>query len=146
MNTTIKTNKQKKSKSNCKYWCNVIEYSLTLDIFVGHGCAPKKIEASPVLWACKTQSTQHIISMKNMRFSSHPRSKVRQKEPPGSARGLPWWEINIWNGPVWSFSLWISLGNTHALYGIQHPSFKWVQIQSNKAKSEKGVGKICSQI
>ena len=113
---------------------------------MGQGCATKKIEASPVMWSCKTQGARHIISMKNMRFSSHPRAKVRQQRPPGSARGLPWWEFNIWNDPVWSFSLWISLGNTHALYCIQHPSFKWVQIQSNKAKSEKGIGNICSQI
>ena len=124
MNTTIKTNKKKKSKSNCKYWCNVIEYNLTLDIFVGHGCAPKKIEASPVLGTWKTRGTQHIISMENMRFSSHPRAKVGQQGPPGSARGLSWWEFNIWNGPVWSFSLWISLGNTHAFiaFNILHLS------------------------
>ena len=81
----------------------------------------KKIEASPVLWTCQTQGARHIISIKKMRFSSHPRAKVRQQGPPGSARRLPWWEFNIWNGPVWSFSLWISFGNTHALYYIQHP-------------------------
>ena len=61
MNTTIKTNKKKKSKSNCKYWCNVIEYNLTLDIFVGHGCAPKKIEASPVLGTWKTWYPAHYF-------------------------------------------------------------------------------------
>ena len=68
--------------------------------------------------------SQHIISMENMRFSSHPRAKVGQQGPPGSARGLSWWEFNIWNGPVWSFSLWISLGNTHAFiaFNILHLS------------------------
>ena len=124
MNTTIKTNKKKKSKSSCKYWCNVIESNLTLDIFVGHSCAPKKIEAGPVLGTWKTRGTQLIISMENMRFSSHPRAKVGQQGPPGSTRGLSWWEFNIWNGPVWSFSLWISLGNTHAFiaFNILHLS------------------------
>ena len=56
---------------------------------MGHGCAPKKIEASPVLGTWKTRGTQHIISMENMRFSSHPRAKVGQQGPPGSAEDCP---------------------------------------------------------
>ena len=38
---------------------------------MGQACAPKKIEGGPVLSTCKTQGPQHMISMKNVRFSSH---------------------------------------------------------------------------
>ena len=31
-----------------------------------------------------------MICMKNLRFSSRPRSKVRRQGPPGSARAQPW--------------------------------------------------------
>ena len=31
-----------------------------------------------------------MIFMKNLRFSSCPRAKVRGKRPPGSARAQPW--------------------------------------------------------
>ena len=46
----------------------------------------RKIEGSPVLWNCKIYGTQHMICMKNLRFSSRPRAKVRHQRPPGSAR------------------------------------------------------------
>ena len=39
------------------------------------GCTLKKIEGSPVLWTCEIQCAQHMISMKKLRFSSHPRTK-----------------------------------------------------------------------
>ena len=32
-----------------------------------------------------------MICMKNLRFSSRPRAKVRRQGPPGSARAQPWW-------------------------------------------------------
>ena len=31
-----------------------------------------------------------MICMKNLRFSSRPRAKVRRQGPPGSARAQPW--------------------------------------------------------
>ena len=46
------------------------------------GCALRKIEGSPVLWACKIQGAQHMICMKKLWFSSHPRTKVRFQGPP----------------------------------------------------------------
>ena len=55
--------------------------------------------------ACKIQGAQHIICMKKLKFSSHPRAKLWQQGPPSSARGLRWLEFNTWNGPVWSLSL-----------------------------------------
>ena len=54
------------------------------------GCALRKIEGSPVLWNCKIQGAQHMICMKNLRFSSRPRAKVRRQGPRGSARAQPW--------------------------------------------------------
>ena len=54
------------------------------------GCALSKIEGSPVLWTCEIQCAQHMISMKKLRFSSRPRTKVRRHGPPGSARAQPW--------------------------------------------------------
>ena len=43
------------------------------------GCALRKIEGSPV----------RMIWMKNLRFSSRPRAKVRRQGPPGSAGAQP---------------------------------------------------------
>ena len=54
------------------------------------GCALRKIEGSPVLWNCKIWGAQHMIGMRNLRFSSRPREKVRRQGPPGSARAQPW--------------------------------------------------------
>ena len=54
------------------------------------GCAVRDIERRPVIWTCKIWATQHMIHMKNLRFSSHPRAKVRQQGPPGSSRAQPW--------------------------------------------------------
>ena len=42
------------------------------------GCTLRKIEGSPVLWTCKIQCAQHMISMKKLRLSSCPRTKVRR--------------------------------------------------------------------
>ena len=53
------------------------------------GCALRKIEGSPVLWNCKIYGAQHMICMKNLRFSCRPRSKVRRQGPLGSARAQP---------------------------------------------------------
>ena len=53
------------------------------------GCALRKIEGSPVLWNCKIKGAQHMICMKKLRFSSHPRAKVRCQGPLGSARAQP---------------------------------------------------------
>ena len=53
------------------------------------GCALRKIEGSPVHWTCKIQGAQHMICMKNLRFSSHPGAKVWRQGPPGSARAQP---------------------------------------------------------
>ena len=54
------------------------------------GCALRKIEGCPVLWTCKIYGAQHMICMKNLRFSIHPRAKVGRQGPPGSARAQPW--------------------------------------------------------
>ena len=70
------------------------------------GCALRKIEGSPVLWACKIQGAQHMICMKKLWFSSHPRMEVRLQGPPGSARAHPyggekileWSKLNEWLG------------------------------------------------
>ena len=40
------------------------------------GCAQRKIEGSPVLWTCKIQCAQHMISMKKLRFSSRREQKL----------------------------------------------------------------------
>ena len=53
------------------------------------GCALRKIEGSPVLGTCKIQGAQHMICMKNLRFSSRPRAKVWRKGPTGSAKAQP---------------------------------------------------------
>ena len=53
------------------------------------GCALRKIEGSPVLWNCKIYGARHMICMKNLRFSSCPKAKVRCQGPPGSARAQP---------------------------------------------------------
>ena len=62
------------------------------------GCALRKIEGSPVLWNCKIQGAQHMICMKNLRFPSRPRAKVRRQGPPGSARAQPWHKS--WGAPA----------------------------------------------
>ena len=36
-----------------------------------------------------------MICMKNLRFSSCPRAKVRRQRPPGSARAQPWLDAAI---------------------------------------------------
>ena len=56
---------------------------------VQQGCALRKIEGSPVLCTCEIQCAQHMISMKKLRFSSPPRTKVRCHGPPGSVRPQP---------------------------------------------------------
>ena len=38
---------------------------------------------------CELKSAQHMISLKNLRFSSHPGAKVRSKRLPGTAREQP---------------------------------------------------------
>ena len=53
------------------------------------GCAVRKTEGSPVLKTCKIQGTQHVISMKKVRFFSSPRAKVRRYRPLGAARVQP---------------------------------------------------------
>ena len=53
------------------------------------GCALRKTEGSPVLWACEIRDAQHMICVKNARFSSCPRAKVRHQGPLGSARAQP---------------------------------------------------------
>ena len=37
-----------------------------------------------------------MICMKNLRFSSHPRAKVRRQGPPGSARAQPCFDLPRW--------------------------------------------------
>ena len=44
------------------------------------------MKGTAVLWNCKIQGSQHMICLKNLRFSSCLRAKVRQQVPPGSAR------------------------------------------------------------
>ena len=63
--------------------------SLPICLNKNQGCALRKIEGSPVVWNCKIYGTQHMISMKNLRFSSRRRVKVRRQGPPGSARAQP---------------------------------------------------------
>ena len=53
------------------------------------GCALRKW--SPVLLCCEIQCAQHKISMKKLRFSSHPRAKVKCQRPLGTAGALPWY-------------------------------------------------------
>ena len=53
------------------------------------GILPILVEGSPVLWTCEIQCARHMISMKKLRFSSHLRTKVRHRGPPGSARARP---------------------------------------------------------
>ena len=57
------------------------------------GCAPRKIEGSPVLRTCKIKGAQHMICTKNLRFSSCPGAKVGRQGPPGSAH-LPFLSSN----------------------------------------------------
>ena len=52
--------------------------------YLVQGCAIRKIEGTPVLCTCKIQDAQHVICMKNMRFSQSPKSK---SQAPG-ATGL----------------------------------------------------------
>ena len=65
------------------------------------GCALRKTEGSPVLWACKIQGVQHMICMKKLWFSSRPRTKVRHQGPLGSARAHPYGgeKILAWSKP-----------------------------------------------
>ena len=58
-------------------------------MFSLQGCTLRKIEGSPELWNCKIQGAQHMICVKNLRFSSCPRAKVRRQGPPDSARAQP---------------------------------------------------------
>ena len=64
------------------------------------GCALRKIEGRPVLWTCKIQGAQHMICMKNLRFSSRPGTKVGCQRPPGSARARPCWQLLTWWVPM----------------------------------------------
>ena len=48
---------------------------------INQGCALRKIEGSLVLWNCKIQGAQHMNGMKNLRFSSRLREKVRCQGP-----------------------------------------------------------------
>ena len=76
-----------------KHWQAFVEYLLhaaSISRLGRQGCALRKIQLSPVLWNCKIWGAQHMICMKNLRFSSRPRSKVRRQGPPGSARAQPW--------------------------------------------------------
>lgn len=59
------------------------------------GCTLREIEGSPVLWTCKIQSAQHMIYMKNLRFSSHPRAKFRHQGLLGSAREQSWLPLTL---------------------------------------------------
>ena len=63
-------------KKDMSYYCDIhaIKYE-------NQGCALSKIEGSPALWTCKIQGAQHMICMKNLRFSSCPRAKVRHQGP-----------------------------------------------------------------
>ena len=47
------------------------------------------IKGCPVLWTCKIQGAQHLISMKKLRFLSCPKPKVRCQGPVSTARGYP---------------------------------------------------------
>ena len=53
------------------------------------GCAQRKIEGSPVLWACEIWGAQHMICMKEVWFSVRPRAKVRHQGSPGAAGEEP---------------------------------------------------------
>ena len=55
------------------------------------GCVLRKW--SPVLLCCEIQCAQHKISMKKLRFSSHPRAKVKRQGTLGTVRALPWYNI-----------------------------------------------------
>ena len=70
--------------------CEYLLHAASISRLGRQGCALRKIEGSPVLWNCKIWGAQHMICMKNLRFSRRPRSKVRRQGPPGSARAQPW--------------------------------------------------------
>ena len=44
-----------------------------------------------MLWTGEIQCAKHMISMRKLRFSSCPRTKVRRHGPPGSAKAQPWY-------------------------------------------------------
>ena len=83
------------------------------------GCALRNIERRPVIWTCKIPAAQHIILMKNVGFSSHPRAKVRHQGPPGSARAQSWKRYPFSYTFYWQNMLPIS----HTMFRTLH-SFK----------------------
>lgn len=52
--------------------------------YLRQGLHHKIIEGSPVLWTCRIQGAQHVISMKSEDFS------LRSKGPQGNVRAQPW--------------------------------------------------------
>ena len=50
------------------------------------GSTLRKIKGSPVHLICETLGAQHVICLKKLRFSSHPRAKVGCQGSLGSAR------------------------------------------------------------
>ena len=52
----------------------------------------KEIEGSSELSNYKIYGAQHMICMKEVRFFSRPRAKVRRQGPPGSARAKHWFD------------------------------------------------------
>ena len=72
---------------NLHSWARILLASL----FALRLCC-KKIEGSAMFWTCEIQCAQHMISMKKLRFSNRPRTKVRHHGPQGSARAQPWVE------------------------------------------------------
>ena len=71
------------------FWFRHLLFPGLLNWLALQGCALRKIEGSPVLLNCKIQGAHHMICLKNLRFSSRPRAKVRRQGPPGSARAQP---------------------------------------------------------
>ena len=82
------------------------------------GFALRNIERRPVIRTCKIPAAQHMIRVKNLRFSSHPRAKVRCQGPLGSARAQPW------KGYPFSYTFyWQMLPLSHTKFRTLH-SFK----------------------
>lgn len=85
----------------------------------------QKIERSPMHWTCKIQGAQHIICIKKLRFSSHPRANVRHQEPLGSTRTKPWLQKKKnFTHFIWSRN-WAMSINSCNLQGKQEITYKW---------------------
>ena len=114
-----------------------------MDIIIWvQGCALRKIEGTPVLWTCKIQGAQHVIFMKNLRFSSRPRAKVRRQGPPGFARAQPCSGKTNWDLSLPQLSVISELP-----VSCDHKKIWWTEHGLQKVYWKKiwvrGLGKVC---